>query len=85
MIDLSSIVVLWLEPHCFRLWGIPYPMRPTQSPTDLWKAGNTKGWVELSDSEWSGYSAEQKAAIKAFKETHKDMLPGHPFEWSVLK
>ena len=35
---LETIRVLFREPLVLTLWGIPYDMRPGQSPRDLWKA-----------------------------------------------
>lgn len=37
-IDLASIRTLYRQPDCLALWGIPYNMRPGQSPRDLWNA-----------------------------------------------
>lgn len=37
-IDLSSIRVLYRQPDTLALWGIPYDLRPGQSPRDLWNA-----------------------------------------------
>ena len=37
-IDLSSIRVLYRQPDTLSLWGIPYDLRPGQSPRDLWNA-----------------------------------------------
>jgi len=34
---LSEIVVLWRQPDTMALWGIPYDMRPGQSPRDLYE------------------------------------------------
>lgn len=37
-INLPSIRVLWRQPDTLALWGIPYDMRPGQSPHHLWNA-----------------------------------------------
>lgn len=34
--NLNTIRVLWRQPDLMALWGIPYAMRPGQSPRDLW-------------------------------------------------
>lgn len=36
--QLSRIKVLWRQPDTLSLWGIPYDMRPGQSPYDLWRS-----------------------------------------------
>lgn len=35
--NLNTIRVLWRQPDLMSLWGIPYAMRPGQSPRDLWE------------------------------------------------
>jgi hypothetical protein len=35
---LGTIHVLWCHPYNGALYGVPYPMRPGQSPTDIWRA-----------------------------------------------
>jgi hypothetical protein len=60
--------VLFLHPYNGATYGIPYRMRPGQSPRDLLEAGNTKGWRVLSDNELSQYP--------------KDMIPQWPGEWA---
>lgn len=35
---LSTIKVLWRAPDHLALYGIPYELRPGQSPRDLWRA-----------------------------------------------
>lgn len=37
-LDLSKIRVLFRAPDTLDLWGVPYDMRPGQSPRDLWQA-----------------------------------------------
>lgn len=34
---LATIRVLWRHPYNGSLYGIPYEMRPNQSPTDIWR------------------------------------------------
>jgi hypothetical protein len=38
VMNLASIRVLWRQPDVMALWGIPYPMRPKQSPMNLWES-----------------------------------------------
>jgi hypothetical protein len=38
MIKLETIRVLWRQPDLMSLWGIPYAMRPGQSPRQLWES-----------------------------------------------
>lgn len=34
---LATAHVLWRQPDTLALWAIPHPMRPGQSPRDLWE------------------------------------------------
>ena len=36
----SSIKILFRSPDTLTLWGIPYEMRPGQSPGDLWRSNS---------------------------------------------
>jgi len=57
---LESIRVLYRVGDATELWGIPYDMRPGQSPRDLWKAHHEyvpprPGWYgsrQISLSDW---------------------------------
>ncbi len=58
--DLSTIKVLWRQPGTMALWGLPYDMRPGQTPYDLWKAHRDyepppPGWYgskQISLADW---------------------------------
>ncbi len=57
---LESLKVLWCQPITLGLWGIPYDMRPGQSPADLWRSHHNwkparPGWYgskQISLSDW---------------------------------
>jgi hypothetical protein len=99
-LPLSSIRVLFRAPDALTLWGIPYEMRPGQSPRDLWRAyhewtpprpgwyGSNRpnlGWIYLGEPGWYGSTSPARVAeIKAFLTTHKEDIPDNPYEWSTL-
>lgn len=54
--NLESIKILWRQHDGpMSLWGIPYDLRPDQSPKDLFEAENTSGWVWLGTPGWWGH------------------------------
>ena len=81
----SRPVVLWRSPDTLTLWGIPYDMRPGQSPADLFAAapfprpgwygaagraaGPREGWRIISAGEAARYG---------------DAVPQAPDEWARL-
>lgn len=86
MDDLSRIRVLFLDPN-LGLWGIPYGMRRDvgQAPRDLYRAGNTKGWIYLGHPGWYGsMSNERVKEVKEFLAPIKKrgLLPGNAYEWT---
>jgi hypothetical protein len=62
--SLAGIKTLFMQPETLGLWGIPYEMRPGQSPGDIWRAQRDyvpprTGWygskqVGLDDWIWLG-------------------------------
>jgi hypothetical protein len=76
MSDLSTIRVLWRQPDTLALWGIPYEMRPGQSPRDLWRARdayvaprpghygskrvNLDDWIWLGQPGWFGSMSTER-------------------------
>lgn len=45
----------------------------------------TNVWIYLGEPGWFGeMSKEQVELTKAFREKHKDILPGYPYEWVAL-
>ncbi len=84
--DLDSIKVLFRRDDSLELFGVPYLMRPGQSPRDIFRAGNTRGkWIWLGGPGWWGsMSKPEQALVKAFLVKHKDDVPTGPNEWSVL-
>ena len=84
---LEEIQVLYRQNDTMSLWGIPYTMRPGQSPSDLLAAGNIQGWVWMGTPGWWGsLPRERVQAIQAFLEPIReaDAVPTHPGEFSTL-
>lgn len=82
---LAGVKALFRQPDSLGLWGVPYEMRPRQQPGDLWRAGNTKGWVYLGHPGWWGsLERSDQEAIKAFLEPYEraGLVPGSAYEWS---
>ena len=42
MSAVEGVVVLWRHPYNGWLYGIPYAMRPGQSPTDIWRGPSVR-------------------------------------------
>lgn len=85
--SLDSLRVLWRKPNCLSLWGIPYEMRPGQSPRDLYNAGRTEGWIWLGCPGWYHNMSETQIALaKAFeiRMREQDLLPTGSGEWQRL-
>jgi hypothetical protein len=78
-------VVLWRQPDILTLWGIPYAMRPGQSPADIFAAQPfpRPGWLGSSGRAagpregWRIISAGEAAS-------YGDAVPQAPGEWSRL-
>jgi len=99
-LPLSSIRVLFRAPDALTLWGIPYEMRPGQSPRHLLDAYRTwvaprpghygsnqikLGWIYLGEPGWFGsMSRARRAEVDAFLSKHKDDIPQGPYEWTRL-
>jgi hypothetical protein len=93
---LESIRVLWRAPDTLDLWGLPYELRPGQTPYDLFKASAkphpTRGfltsiadWVWLGQPGWWGHlTRAEQIAIAAYLEKHKSDIPRNAFEHVVL-
>jgi len=78
--DFSKIKVLYREGDgSMKLWGIPYGMRPGQSPRDLRDAGNTKDWIYL------GVPGSEPKGVKEYLESVEDFVPDRPGEWDEPK
>jgi hypothetical protein len=84
--DLDSIKVLFRRDDSLELFGVPYNMRPGQSPRDIFRAGNTRGkWIWLGSPGWWGSMTKgEQALVKAFLAKHKADVPDGPNEWSTL-
>jgi len=84
---LASIRVLYLRPDSLCLYGIPYDMRPGQSPRDIvkYKDHPQHGWIWLgSCGSYAGLFAERVAEIEAFLAAWKEYIPENPHEFCVL-
>lgn len=83
-----GIRVLWRRPETLCLIGIPYEMRPGQSPNDLWRAAHEEGprsrirdWVWLGSPGWWGSKTREEIEwIKQFLDAVED-VPSGPGEW----
>jgi len=53
MTTLGSIQVIWRRPDTMELWGIPYPMRPGQSPRDLYEGRKIPDTIRAAQG-WRG-------------------------------
>lgn len=87
-VALSEIKVIWCQPVTGALWGIPYDMRPGQSPYDLFRCGRALGRYWECDWLYLGRvmtrTPDDQAAVDAFLAEHKDDIPQSPCEWSRL-
>lgn len=93
---LSGIRVLWRAPNTLDLWGLPYDLRPGQTPYDLFKASKilhpTRGfltsiadWVWLGQPGWWGhYDQNQQNAIKVFLEKHAGIVPRNALDYGMI-
>jgi len=90
--DLDQIKVLYRDRNC-QLWGIPYRMRPGQSPMHLWNARAVNQNINLDDWRWLGtlgwygsMTKDEQEQTKAFLTPLRDAgwLPGNPHEWVDL-
>jgi rubrerythrin len=78
--NLSDIKVLYREGDgSMKLWGIPYGMRPNQSPKDLKDADNTKDWIYL------GVPGSEKPEVKEYLKAVESYVPTGPGEWDEPK
>jgi len=91
-VGLASIRVLFRRDDSLCLYGIPYGMRPGQSPRDLWRfdqehpgVGALTGWAYLgSPGWWLHWSGEERAVLESWLRACGDQVPCYPFEWSTL-
>ena len=77
--NIETIKILYRENGTLGLWGIPYDMRPGQSPGDLKAAGNDKAWIYL------GVYPEADLRYKAWVLSLGDIVPAYPGEWAYIK
>lgn len=83
---LAAIRVLYRREDTLELYGIPCEMRAGcgQTPTNLWDARKTEGWLWLGSPGWWGHLQETEIqAVRAFLRPFEttDLLPVHPNEW----
>lgn len=82
---LATIRVLFRRDDSLELFGIPYEMRPGQSPRDLWRAGRTDGWIWLGSPGWWGHlDSVAQHEIRTFLAENAADVPDGPFEWSYI-
>lgn len=93
---LETIRVLYREPDSLSLWGVPYEMRPGQSPRDIfgWRDGHepryrtdktAPEWIWLGTPGWYGsYTRPQIEEIKHWIAVQGDKVPENPCEWCEL-
>jgi hypothetical protein len=87
--QLARVVVLFRQSDSLSLWGIPYRMRPGQSPRDilrgpLGKYGPPADWVYLGSPGWWGdLTARDRALVEALL-AGADDVPTGPYEWCYL-
>jgi hypothetical protein len=83
-LNLESIKVLFRAPETLALYGIPYELRPGQSPKDL-HAKHRKDWIFLGYPGWFGnMPAEDVEEVKEFLELHADNIPGNAYDWTRI-
>lgn len=84
---LAAVVLLYRDAGgSMQLWGIPYDMRPGQSPRDLQRANNTAGWLWLCSPGWYGdVSPDEKALLLAYLDRQRaaDRIPERPGEFDA--
>lgn len=77
---LDSIQVLWRQPDTMALYGIPYEMRPGQSPHNIQEKFRGD-WIWLGSPGWWGsLSRPEQERVRAFLAKQPD-LPEWPNEW----
>lgn len=82
---LATLKVLYRHPYNGGLYGLPYGMRPGQTPTDLLRANNTKGWIWLGSQGWWGsLSKRDQKHISRWLESLAD-VPQSPGEWCQVE
>lgn len=99
MENFDSIKILWRHPYNGYLYGIPYELRPGQTPNDLFKAKWPGKPMSPGDREsvWSGGKdsdtvpndwilvREYEAGSEWWKDKkQRDLVPGQPYEWQRL-
>lgn len=82
---LDSIRVLFRLPDTLALYGIPYDLRPGQSPKDL-HSRYREGWIFLGYPGWAGpISSDDAQEISEFLAKHEGNIPEGPYEWTRLE
>jgi hypothetical protein len=93
---LAGIRVLWRAPDTLTLWGLPYELRPGQTPYDLFKASkiphpergfltSIADWVWLGQPGWWGHlDKPHQKMVEKFLEKHRDNIPRNPPEFCTL-
>lgn len=96
---LAGIRVLWRAPDTLTLWGLPYDLRPGQTPYDLFKASqkphpthpergfltSIADWVWLGQPGWWGHlDKPSQEMVEKFLEKHRDNIPSNPPEYAYL-
>ena len=97
--NLSSIRILYRQPDVLSLWGIPYNMRPGQTPRsilfpvfnreflryDMRPLGVPSDWIWLGSCGWFGhYDEDEIKKVKDFLALHWNNIPDGPHEWCRL-
>lgn len=76
--DFSEIKVLWRKPETMELFGIPYALKPQQSPKDLAPRLETS-WIRLGyEGKWVSPEAEN------FVQSLGNAVPENPNEYTDL-
>lgn len=97
---LSTIRILFRAPDSLSLYGIPYQLRPSQAPRDLFmrsvpygrfqrlEAGPVPvGWIWLGTPGWFGsMTGEEQTLVRAWlgERRERDELPGNAYEWTEI-
>ncbi len=81
--NLATIRVVYLLPDSLTLCGVPYEMRPGQSPKDIQERYRGE-WIYLGGPGWFGdMTPTERALTEGFiaRMVAGDDLPVNPHEW----
>ena len=81
----KTIRVLYRDAN-LSLWGVPYNLRPGQSPRHIQDAGNARDWIWLGSPGWfGGMTIAEMDEVRAYLAKLGPLVPGNAYEHSTLE